>query len=113
MLPGLLTEHNKTNARTPIKKVTQLATLLDVLKAGNWSEEGCISEVIKLLRLYLTVPMTNATAERSFSTLRRLKTYLRSTMTEKRLNHLIFMHIHTDLTDKLDLNEVLTERDEA
>ena len=64
---------NKKNARTPIKKVTQIATLVDLLKAGNWTEDGCVSEVIKLLRLYLTVPMTNATAERSFSTLRRLK----------------------------------------
>ena len=32
--------------------------------------------------------MTNVTAERSFSSLMRLKTYLRSTMTHCRLNYL-------------------------
>ena len=44
------------------------------------------SEVDVLLQLYLTIPATTATAERSFSALRRVRTYLRSTMTEKRLN---------------------------
>lgn len=42
----------------------------------------------------LTLPITTATAERSFSVLRRLKTYLRSTMKEDRLGGLALMHIH-------------------
>ena len=65
------------------------------------------SEVEKLIRIYLTIPMSNATAERSFSALKRLKTYLRATMGQKRLNHLIFLHVHKDLTDNLDLNKIL------
>ncbi|XP_010794400.1 caprin-2-like [Notothenia coriiceps] len=51
--------------------------------------------------------MSNATTERSFSSLRRLKTFLRSTMSERRLNHLLFLHIHKDLTDGLNLKKVL------
>ena len=65
------------------------------------------SEVEKLIRIYLTIPMSNATAERSFSALKRLKTYLRATMGQKRLNHLTFLHVHKDLTDNLDLNKIL------
>ena len=96
MLPELLTDHNRRNAGCLITKVTKIATIVDVLsKAGVTA--GAYSEVNKLLRLYLTVPMTNATAERSFSTLRRVKTYLRSTMTEKHLNHVIFLNIHKNL----------------
>ena len=64
------------------------------------------TEVHQLLRLYLTVPMTSATAERTFSTLRRLKSYLRSTMTQKRLNHVVMSHVHKDQTDELDLNDI-------
>ena len=42
-----------------------------------------------------TLPVT--TAERSFSSLRRLKTYLRTTMNEERLNGLALMAIHREI----------------
>ena len=42
--------------------------------------------VEQLVRLMLVCPVSSCTAERSFSALRRLKTWLRSTMTEQRLN---------------------------
>ena len=61
------------------------------------------------------MPATNAVSERSFSALRRIKTYLRSTMTQHRLNYLMTLHIHRDLTDKIDLiataNEFICEHD--
>ena len=60
-----------------------------------------LSEVHKLLLLYLifTVPITPSTSERAFSSLWRLLTYLRATMTEQRLNNCMLVHIHKDLTD--------------
>ena len=42
------------------------------------------SEVNKVLQLLLTVPASSATAERRFSTLRRLKNFVRSTMGAER-----------------------------
>ena len=38
-------------------------------------------------------PASNATSERSFSALRRVKTYLSSTMTQCRLNNLMVLHV--------------------
>ena len=35
-----------------------------------------VAEVIKLLKLLLVMPATNAVSERSFSSLKRIKTYL-------------------------------------
>ena len=64
------------------------------------------SEINVLLRLYMTIPITTATAERSFSTLRHLKSYLRSTMTDKRLNSLLLIHTHKDLCNKPDLVKI-------
>ena len=55
---------------------------------------------------YLTVPITSSTSERPLSSLIRLLTYLRSTMTEKRLNNCLLLHIHKYLTDSLDLYEI-------
>ena len=64
------------------------------------------SEINKLLHLYLTVPMTSAIAERTFSALRRLNTYLRATMSQQRLNNLMVLHVHKDETDNLNLFDV-------
>ena len=67
---------------------------------------GMVSRVFQLL---LVLPATNATSERSFSALRRIKSYLRTTMTQSRLNHLMILHYHQDLCDKLDIDSVGNE----
>ena len=61
------------------------------------------SEVVTLVQLIMVMPATNATSERTFSALRRVKSYLRTTMTQERLNHLMLLNMHKDETDKLDL----------
>ena len=66
-------------------------------------------EYCKLITLYLTAPVTTATAERSFSVLNRIKTYLRCTMSQQRLNHVIIPHIHKDKLDLLDLKSVCSD----
>jgi hAT family C-terminal dimerisation region len=52
------------------------------------------SEVVKLLELFLLLPVTSATAERSFSGLRRLKTFMRICMSQELLNSLAILHVH-------------------
>ena len=66
-------------------------------------------EYNQLLLLYLTVPVTTATAERSFSVLNRIKTYLRCTMTQQRLNHVIIPHIHKERLHLLDLKTICSD----
>lgn len=65
--------------------------------------KGLLPTVHQLLRLYLTIPVTSATAERAFSALKRVLTYVRSSMTDLRLNNCLLLHVHKDLTDCLDL----------
>ena len=48
-------------------------------------------------------------SERPFSAIRCIKTYLRSTMSQEYLNHIMILHIHKELTDTLDLNYVGNE----
>ncbi len=64
-------------------------------------ERQLISEVVTIVKLILVMPSTNAVSERSFSAMRRLKTYLRTTMKQERLNHLLLLHAHKDHTDDL------------
>ena len=54
--------------------------------------------ILSMLRVLGTLPMTSCTVERSASTLRRIKTWLRSSMAQKRLNSLALMHVHKDIT---------------
>ena len=50
------------------------------------------------LRIMATVPVTSCECERAVSVLRRLKSYLRSTMSQKRLNSLALMTIHRQIS---------------
>lgn len=92
MLPDVISTVNK-DANMGIHHVTSVSTVCQVFNVGKFPK-SMLKEVDTLLHLYLTIPLTTASAERSFSTLRRLKNYLRSTMTQKRLNHLILLHTH-------------------
>jgi len=65
-----------------------------------------LAEVERLFKFLVVVPASSATAERSFSTLRRLKTYLRATMAQKRLNHLAVLHVHKSRVDALELSKI-------
>ena len=67
------------------------------------------SQVAILVKLILVLPATNAISERSFSAMRRIKTFLRTTMLQKRLNHLMILHIHKALTDKLSVERIANE----
>ena len=66
-------------------------------KSVSPAKKQLISEVCTVLKLILVMPASNATSEHSF---------LRSTMSQDRLNHLMILHVHKELTDALDLKEV-------
>jgi len=59
----------------------------------------------KCIIIYMTIPPTTCTIERSFSTLRRVKTWLRSTMTEDRLCGLSMLSLHREKIKSKD-NEI-------
>ena len=66
-------------------------------------------EVVKMIKLFLVLPVTSATAECSFSVLRRLKTYLWSVKAQDCLNNIATLHVHKSLTDSTDFVQLATE----
>lgn len=67
------------------------------------------SEIEKLIELCLCLPISVASSERTFSALRFLKTWVRSTMTQKRLTHLSLMHTNTDILNSLDIRPLMRD----
>ena len=68
-------------------------------------------ETETLLKIIITTPMATAEAERCFSTLKRVKTFLRNTMTQERLNALAMLSMEKRLvTDMIDFNQRVIER---
>jgi hypothetical protein len=72
-------------------------------------DADCYPNVSVAYRILLTVPVTVASAERSFSKLKLLKNYLRSTMSQERLNGLAMCTIEKDILDTINLNTVLDD----
>ena len=64
---------------------------------------------IALLQFTLIIPAKNATSDRSFSALQLLKSYLRTTTLQERLNYLMLLDVHKKRTDVLDMEAVVTE----
>jgi hypothetical protein len=80
---------------TPPISVVEISDVVKLFSDNDpWMQ--LLPEVVNLLRLYLTLPVTSCTAERRFSSLRRLKTFLRSTVTQARLNHIAVLHCHCE-----------------
>jgi hypothetical protein len=80
-----------------------------VLKTMIPEVRAMFPNVESLIRLLLVNPASSATAERSFSGLRRLKTYLRSTCGQLRLNNLAICHVHKEILDTVDMHQLMKE----
>ena len=84
----------------------------DLPKTAMATLQACRKELYPnihtLLRIVCTLPVTSCECERSFSSLRRLKTFSRSTMGEGRLNSLALMYIHRALARQCSIDELVS-----
>ena len=69
--------------------------------------QAAFTNIFIALRIYLTLPVSNCTGERSLSHLKRLKNALRSTTTQQRLNNLAIMNMEADIVQDLDFSELI------
>ncbi len=82
--------------------------LLQLFMENNLEE--VFSETVTLLKILITTPMTTTEAERCFSTLKRIKTFLRNSMTQERLNALAMLSMEKRLvTEMTDFNQKVIE----
>ncbi|KAK1424137.1 hypothetical protein QVD17_19454 [Tagetes erecta] len=85
----------------------QLLNPIDVLK--HLKEAEYFPNASIAYRILLTVPVTVASAERSFSKLKLLKSYLRSTMSQQRLSGLAMIAIENEILDHINCEDVINQ----
>ncbi|CAF1232275.1 unnamed protein product [Rotaria sordida] len=101
----IVTASLTTNASTTKRKTISIPeTAIDTFNECN---EAFYPNIKTLLKIYSTLPVTTASNERTFSVLKLIKTYLRSTMSETRLNGLALLYIYKDMP--INVDEVLNE----
>lgn len=81
---------------------SDIADLVDMV---NFADSTFYPNIATVLRILLSLPVGSCSCERSFSALRRLKSWCRTSMGEERLNGLALCNIHKE--HALDPLEVL------
>jgi hypothetical protein len=77
--------------------------ILNYIKRLDSFPNACIA-----YRILLTIPVTVASAERSFSKLKLIKSYLRSTMSQERLNGLAILSIEKKMLENLEYKNLIS-----
>ena len=87
------------------KNVTKSIDILNTIK--SYWEEGGFQTVWVAYHILLTIPVTVTSAEKSFSKLKLIKTYLRTTMSQERLSGLAMISIKNEYLDKLNYDDLI------
>jgi len=86
--------------RTPLE-------LLQFIQKYNLGDS--VPNIVIMLRSFLTIAVSVATCERSFSKLKLIKNYLRSSMSTLRLRNLATLSIEQQLTDTINFDIAIEE----
>ncbi|XP_025419654.1 uncharacterized protein LOC112689980 isoform X2 [Sipha flava] len=74
----------------------------------NFSKE-VYPNIHSLLKVALILPISSASCERSFSAMRHIKNWTKTSMTQDRFGNLSILHIERDIVNNLDLDIILDE----
>lgn len=99
LLHKTLERYNKEKGHI-IESLTDLTKFLDEYKLA-------FHEIYKLCCIAITIPSSSAGCERSFSVLKRIKTYLRNSTGQSRLTNLSIINIEKELITEEDSNDII------
>jgi hypothetical protein len=69
----------------------------------------CFPNAYIAYRILLTIPVTVASAEWSFAKLKLLRSYMRTTMTQERLNGLAIIALENGILEKIKYEDVIED----
>uniref|UniRef100_A0ABD2X0A9 Zinc finger MYM-type protein 1-like n=1 Tax=Trichogramma kaykai TaxID=54128 RepID=A0ABD2X0A9_9HYME len=92
-----------------ISRDTSVLGLLEYLIENHSFFLINVPDVMIIIKLYLTLPVTVASAERSFSKLKLIKNYLRSSMSQARLYALALLSIECERTKQINIDKIIDD----
>ena len=101
-----LKKHNACDTLVSCNLTSALATLKYLVEA---KVVECYPNFYVDLRTFLTIPVTVASAERSFSKLKLIKTFLRSTMSQSKLSPLAVISIEKDIGRAISYDDLIAD----
>lgn len=99
-LIGKVLQRIEADRKCEVKTLLQFVAVLEEFKIA-------FHELHKLAVIAVTIPASSASCERTFSCLRRLKTYLRNRMANNRLSDLAVLAVERSLANEIDLKCVV------
>ena len=90
------------------RKCASINAILELLHQLGFL--SVMPQTVKLIQLILTIPATSVANERSFSTLERIRSFLRSTMAQERLSSLARISIEKKILIDLEQEKDLHSR---
>jgi hypothetical protein len=111
-------KHNDNSDIDELDLFSELKILREIIHVENDAPIDILNDIIRMnsltnafvaYRIMLTIPVTVASAERSFSKLKLIKSYLRSTMSQQRLNGLALLAIEKEMLTEIDYNSLIND----
>ena len=82
-----------------------LPTLLKIFGKNGLSY--LFPDLFEVVKIIATLPVTVASCERAHSKVKIINTYLRASMSDQRLEHLVKISMERDIADKIELDSLL------
>lgn len=90
---------------TALGNVESIQSMLKMLKGKNIV--STFPNIDVALRIFLCIPATNCTTESSFSTLKRIKNYLRNSLGDQKISDLALLSIESEIFDMIDFSDLI------
>jgi hypothetical protein len=92
------------------EELKNISTLIDLCRCLVETGRHTIYNLIdRLLRLLITLPVSTASAERAFSSMKIIKTRLRNKMEDDYLANNLLVNIEGDILDTYNYDEVIAD----
>jgi len=98
----------KRSFENQISKLNSVHDLAKFIIVDNYLIAASFPDLCTACFLFLTIPVTVATAERSFSKLKIIKNYLRSTMSQIRLSSLAIISIEKKIAKEINTSDIIS-----
>lgn len=91
-----------------LTKINSICDLAEFILIKNFYSCSSFNEILTACYIFLTIPVSVASAERSFSKLKLIKNFLRNTISEKRLSALSIISIENEVARSIDVSNIVS-----